>query len=67
KQLYIATHYELARCHALSGRKASSIEELTKAIELGYDDWKRIDGDKELDSIRGEGAFQSLSAKRKKD
>ncbi len=66
KQLYIVGHYELARCYALNNRKNSSIEELTKAVELGFDDWKKIDGDKELDSIRGEGAFQSLSAKRKK-
>lgn len=66
KQLYLVAHYELARCQALSGRKQLAIDELTKAVDLGYDNWKQIDSDKELDSLRSEGAFQSLSARRNK-
>ncbi len=58
-------HYNLACALSLASKKAKAIEHFGKAVELGYQEWKQIDQDSDLDNIRGEEAFKKIVAKAK--
>jgi DNA-binding beta-propeller fold protein YncE len=58
-------HYNLACALSLASKKAAAIEHFAKAVELGYQDWKQIDEDSDLDNIRGEEGFKKIVAKSK--
>jgi len=52
--------YNLACSLAMVGSKQKAIEDLARAIELGYDDFHHIEIDPDLDGLRGEPAFEAL-------
>ncbi len=54
------THYNLACSLALLGRTEASLEELERAIALGYDDVDHLLADEDLTSLRGVARFQAL-------
>ena len=57
------TRYNLGCAHALAGLKDQAIGELRQALELnpGLRDWSKQDSD--LDSLRGDPAYEALYAK----
>jgi pimeloyl-ACP methyl ester carboxylesterase len=59
--------YALARACALSGDKRSAIENLKKAVELGFSNTDEIVGNPDFVSIRNDAAYKQLTeaAKRK--
>ncbi len=52
--------YALAAAHAGAGRKARAIEALAHAIEVGYSNLAYIEGDGDLDPIRGEAGYRRI-------
>ena len=58
--------YEVSTTYATQGKKEEALNWLQLALERGYDDWKEIRKDKDLDSIRGEARFQELIKEYKK-
>lgn len=50
--------YDYACAHALTGKKEDALKAFVKAVDLGYWDWKHIDEDKDLDTIRKEDGFK---------
>jgi tetratricopeptide (TPR) repeat protein len=58
-------HYNLACSLALIGKKTGAILEITRAIELGYNDWQWLNDDTDLDSLRSCQKFKDMvSSKR---
>ncbi|MEZ0229523.1 MAG: TlpA disulfide reductase family protein [Planctomycetota bacterium] len=57
--------YDYACGLAQTGKKADALKAFVRAIELGYWEWKHIDEDKELDSIRKEDDFKKAVEKGK--
>ena len=55
-----------ACCFALQGKTDLAIENLGKALALGYKDFEYIEKDSELDSIRDDPRYKKLLAKYKK-
>ncbi len=53
-------HYNLACSLCLSGHASSAIEELERAIELGYTDVEHLLEDDDLISLRPDSRFQRL-------
>ena len=56
-------HYNLACSLALIRRKAQALQELERAIGLGYDDFDWMQHDPDLEGLRLHPAFQRLLAK----
>ena len=56
-------HYNLACSLALIRRKAQALQELERAIGLGYDDFDWMQHDPDLEGVRLHPAFQRLLAK----
>jgi tetratricopeptide (TPR) repeat protein len=56
-------HYNLACSYSLLGAKDDGIRSLGRAIELGYDDLEHLEGDRDLDAIRGDARFEDLVKK----
>jgi tetratricopeptide (TPR) repeat protein len=54
------THYNLACSLALLGRSEAALEELERAVALGYDDREHLLADEDLVSLRGSPRFESL-------
>ena len=52
--------YNLACSLAMQGAAPQAIEELTRAIEFGYDDFGHLEVDPDLDSLRTLPAYQAL-------
>jgi len=53
-------YYNLCCVYSLKGETAAALKQLRRALELGFDDFKHIDGDTDLDNIRKLKAFQDL-------
>ena len=49
-----------AMYYALQNDKPRALENLQKAVELGYDDLKWIETDDSIESLRGEEAYKEL-------
>jgi dienelactone hydrolase len=54
--------YNLACAYALGGRKGDAITALKRAIANGFTDVATFETDHDLDSLRGEAAFQAMVA-----
>lgn len=52
--------YNAACSYALDSQKLRALGALQKAIDAGYDDVSHIQGDDDLDSIRGDSRFQLM-------
>ena len=52
--------YNLACSYALTAQPESAFEALEGAFELGYRDWRHMEGDRDLESIRGDGRYGAL-------
>jgi tetratricopeptide (TPR) repeat protein len=55
-------HYNCACSLSLLGRPDESVDALERAIGLGYDDWKQLKKDPDLDNARRCARFRSLLA-----
>ena len=53
-------YYNIACIYARQNRAEESLDWLKKAIEKGYNDWKLIKTDKDLDNIRSSEYYQEL-------
>jgi tetratricopeptide (TPR) repeat protein len=58
-------HYNLACSLALLGRADESIEELTRAVDLGYEDLEHMLKDRDLRSLRSSPRFEELARRLK--
>ena len=58
-------YYNLTCIYALSNDKKMAIMTLSKAIEAGYNDYRHVQSDTDLDSIRNEKEFLELNRKLK--
>jgi len=56
----VTSLYNMACCEALAGQKALAIEWLGNAIKYGYDNLYHMMKDSDLDSLRGDPAFERL-------
>ncbi len=54
--------YNMARLYSLTEKTGESCTWLRKAIEMGYDDWKRIKADTTLDNIRDSSRYKVVMA-----
>lgn len=63
------SHYNLACSFSLIKDSTSAIDSLEKAVNLGYDDFKWMSSDKDLDYLRKEPSFVKilLSIKKPED
>lgn len=62
---YAGPLYNLACCESLAGRSDDAIEHLREAFAISEESVRGwADGDSDLDSLRGEPAFQELFAQR---
>lgn len=52
--------YNLACSLALSARTDDAFDALTRAVELGYDDYEWMKKDSDLLSLHGDARFESL-------
>ncbi|MFC1467283.1 tetratricopeptide repeat protein [Verrucomicrobiota bacterium] len=52
--------YNLGCSFALVGRKDESVEALSKAVEMGYDDYEWMKRDQDLAVLRDDPRFESL-------
>lgn len=59
-------HYNFACAYSLMGEKEKALERFEKALECGYDDWKEIAKDADLEPIRKEPRYEAAMAKHKK-
>ena len=59
--------YNLACSLALVGRKDESLDELSRAIDLGYDDLAHMMRDRDLETIRGSERFVDLARRIRED
>ncbi len=59
-------HYNLACSYSLMGRINRSLESLSKAIDLGYNDIRHLENDSDLDKLRNEEGYKTLIDKLKK-
>jgi tetratricopeptide (TPR) repeat protein len=53
-------HYNLACSYSLLNRIGEALDELEKAVDLGYNDYIHLRSDSDLDKIRGEQRFKAL-------
>ena len=53
-------HYNLACSLSLKGRKSEAVKILRKALELGYDDFKWLRNDPDLESLREYSGYLEL-------
>lgn len=56
-------HYNLACALALRGRSAEAMRELEQAVEAGFDDFRHIEEDPDLESLRELPVFRALLAR----
>ncbi len=55
--------YNLGCSHALTGERAKAIAALERAVDLGYSDLAWMRKDRDLESLRGDPAFEALAQK----
>lgn len=55
--------YNAACARALKGDKPGALDALDKAVTAGFRDTNQLDGDTDLDSLRGEARFKALAEK----
>jgi tetratricopeptide (TPR) repeat protein len=60
----IAQHYYLARTYARAGQQAQALEYLRKAIDEGFRDKRKLDGEQDFASLRTTLEFKQLMAER---
>jgi hypothetical protein len=53
-------HYNLACSLALTRRRADALRELRRALDLGYDDFRWMQQDPDLASLRDDPEFRAL-------
>ena len=58
--------YNKACCYSLQGKPDLAIENLAKSLELGFDNFKHLEANTDLDSIRDDPRYKKLLAKYKK-
>ena len=58
-------YYNLTCIYSLSNDKTSALNFLKKAIDLGYNDYRHVQNDTDLDNIRNEKEFAELNKKLK--
>ena len=58
-------HYNLACSLALLGRADDAIDELTRAVDLGYEDVEHMLKDRDLRSLRTDPRFEGLARRLK--
>ena len=63
---YASAFYGKACCYSLQGKSDQAIENLAKSLELGWEDFKHLEADTDLDSIRDDPRYKKLLAKYKK-
>ena len=59
--------YDVACSWARAGRADQALDWLGRAVELGFADARALDGDGDLDRLRGSAAFESLRARLVRD
>jgi len=52
--------YNVTCIYSLKGSKQAACECLGKAVQYGYNDWKHMDKDTDLDNIRNENEYKKL-------
>jgi hypothetical protein len=52
--------YDLACTHALRGDKAGAVEKLRAAVDAGYRDFRNIETDQDLNSIRSDPGYAEI-------
>jgi hypothetical protein len=52
--------YNVTCIYSLKGSKQAACEYLGKAVQYGYNDWKHMDKDTDLDNIRNENEYKKL-------
>jgi len=57
-----SVRYSLAAAHARLGERRPALDELKRAVELGFPDARRLESDPAFESLRGETAFQEALA-----
>lgn len=55
--------YDLACSYALLGRRDEAFDELTRAVDLGFDDGEHLDEDPDLDGLRKDPRWAPLRAR----
>jgi len=55
--------FNLACSLALTGDTPAALDELERAVELGYDDLEHLLADRDLERLRGEARFRELVAR----
>jgi len=55
-----AAHYNLACSFSLLEIIGKALEELRRAVELGYDDWEHLERDDDLANLRADGRFDAF-------
>ena len=58
-----AVLYKTARAWAGTGKEKKTLERLKEAIDGGFDDGKRLDGEKSFDALRALPEFAALRAR----
>ncbi|MFP4040156.1 MAG: tetratricopeptide repeat protein [Desulfosudaceae bacterium] len=53
-------YYNLACVYSLMNEKKLALDHLEKAVALGYNNWRHLRNDSDLDNIRPENRFQKL-------
>ena len=55
------THYNLACSLALLGESEEALDELDRAVALGYEDLEHLLADEDLESLRGTARFRAIA------
>lgn len=53
-------HYNLACSHSLLHQIDAALDALTRAVELGYDDFRYMERDADLDNLRSDPRYRKL-------
>jgi hypothetical protein len=57
---FVVAHYNLACARALRGNSREALGSLRRAVELGYNAVNELNADHDLDSVRGDPAYQEI-------
>jgi len=55
-----AGYYNLACCYAKLGKPSESVASLRSAFRSGFDDWKTVRTDPDMESVRGTPEYEAL-------
>ncbi len=60
-------YYNIACYQSIQNKQESAVQSLEKAYQTGYDNYRQLTTDTDLDNIRSNSKFQELSAKMRED